>query len=245
MKLSPANHLWLSALTLVALTIGCGANQPAAAADKDDDVIAIDILLQPDATMIKRATAINAQLRKDFPKGFSLDASHRPHVTLVQRYVRTGDLDKIYAAVGKALDRAHVTGLKLEAFKYYYIPDGPLGLQGIVVKSTPELLKVQQAVVDAVTPFVVKNGTAAAFVPPAEGSIVPPLVEYVEVFVPDHSGEHYMPHVTTGLATKVYLDKMAAEPFDTFSFSPVGAAVYHLGNYGTAQTRLHEFVLKP
>jgi hypothetical protein len=165
-------------------------------------------------------------------------------VTLVQRYVRTGDLDKVYAAVGKALDSAHVTGLKLEAFKYYYIADGPLGLQGIVVKSTPELLKVQQAVVDAVTPFVVKNGTAAAFAPPAEGSIVPALVEYVEVFVPDHSGEHYMPHVTTGLARKEYLDKMAAEPFDSFTFSPVSAAVYHLGNYGTATTKLHEFVLK-
>jgi hypothetical protein len=106
------------------------------------------------------------------------------------------------------------------------------------------LLKVQQAVVDAVTPFVVKNGTAAAFVPPAEGSIVPALVEYVEVFVPDHSGEHYMPHVTTGLASKEYLDKMAAEPFDSFTFSPVGAAVYHLGNYGTATTNLREFVLK-
>jgi hypothetical protein len=244
MKMNTANHLWLSAVALVALVIGCGTNQPAAAADKNDDVIAIDILLQPDATMLKRAAAINEQLRRDFPKGFSLDASHRPHVTLVQRYVRTGDLDKVYAAVGKALDSAHVTSLKLEAFKYYYIADGPLGLQGIVVKSTPELLKVQQAVVNAVTPFVVKNGTAAAFVPPAEGSIVPALVEYVEVFVPDHSGEHYMPHVTTGLARKEYLDKMAAEPFDSFTFSPVSAAVYHLGNYGTATTKLHEFVLK-
>lgn len=165
MKMNTANHLWLSALALVALVIGCGTNQPAAAADQNDDVIAIDILLQPDATMLKRAAAINEQLRKDFPKGFSLDASHRPHVSLVQRYVRTGDLDKVYAAVGKALDSAHVTSLKLEAFKYYYIADGALGLQGIVVKSTPELLKVQQAVVDAVTPFVVKNGTAAAFVP--------------------------------------------------------------------------------
>jgi hypothetical protein len=106
------------------------------------------------------------------------------------------------------------------------------------------LLEVQQAVTDAVTPFVVKNGTAAAFVPPADGSvIVPGLVEYVEMFVPAHSGEHYTPHVTTGLARKEYLDKLAAEPFDAFIFSPVGAAVYHLGNYGTAVTKLHEFVL--
>ena len=241
--MNTAGQLWLSALALVALVIGCSTNQPASAADKNNDVIAIDILLRPDATMLKRAATINDQLLKDFPKGFSLDASHRPHVTLVQRYIRTGDLDKVYAAVGNALDSANITSLKLEAFKYYYIPDGPLGLQGIVVKPTPELLKVQQAVVDAVTPFVVKNGTAAAFVPPAEGSIVPGLVEYVEVFVPNHSGEHYLPHVTTGIARKEYLDKMAAEPFDSFIFSPVGAAVYHLGNYGTAQTKLHEFVL--
>jgi hypothetical protein len=53
-----------------------------------------------------------------------------------------------------------------------------------------------------------------------------------------------MPHVTTGLARKEYLDKMAAEPFDSFTFSPAGAAVYHLGNYGTATTKLYEFVLK-
>jgi hypothetical protein len=54
--------------------------------------------------MLKRAAAINEQLRNDFPKVFSLDAPHRPHVTLVPRHVRTGDLDKVYAAVGKALD---------------------------------------------------------------------------------------------------------------------------------------------
>jgi hypothetical protein len=251
MQTSTTNHRWLKgslayALALSALVIGWVTFQPANATDNVNDVIAIDILLQPDATMLKRAAAINDLLRKDFPKGFALDASHRPHVTLAQRFVRTADLDKVYAAVAKALASAKVTGLKLEAFKYYYIPDGPLGLQGIVVKPTPELLKVQQAVIDAVSPFVAKNGTAAAFVPPTDGSvIVPALVEYVEVFVPDHSGDHYLPHVTTGLATKNYLDKMATEPFDSFTFSPVGAAVYHLGNYGTATTKLHEFVLKP
>jgi hypothetical protein len=235
------------ALTLFALVIGCATDQPTATvAAANDDVIAIDILLQPDDVMLQRAAAVNDLLRKNYPKGFALDASHRPHVTMAQRYVRVADLDKVYAAVGKVLAGANVTGLKLEADKYYYIPDGPLGLQGMVVKPTPELLTVQQAVIDAVTPFVVKNGNAAAFVPPTDGSvIVPALVKYVEVFVPDHSGEHYMPHVTTGLASKEYLDKMAAEPFDAFTFSPVGAAVYHLGNYGTATTKLHEFDLTP
>src|SRR6266705_1825165 len=66
-----------------------------------NSVTAIDILLEPDATMVQHATATNDRLRKIFPKGFALDSSHRPHITLVQRFVPTEDLDKVYAAVGK------------------------------------------------------------------------------------------------------------------------------------------------
>src|SRR5438552_11985324 len=103
-------------------------------------ISAIDILLEPDATMIQHATATNDRLRKVFPKGFALDAEHRPHITLVQRFVLTENLDKVYAAVGKVFASANVTGLKLEAFKYYYIPVKDLGLSGIVIKSSAELL---------------------------------------------------------------------------------------------------------
>ena len=39
------------------------------------DVTAIDILLQPDAAMLKHAEANNARLLKAYPKGFALDAS--------------------------------------------------------------------------------------------------------------------------------------------------------------------------
>ena len=106
-------------------------------------VTAIDILLEPDATMLQHAEANNARLLKVFPKGFALDATHRPHITMIQRFVRTADLDKVYAAVGKVLAGANVTGMKLEAFKYYYIPSKTIGVAGIVAKPTPELLKLQ------------------------------------------------------------------------------------------------------
>jgi hypothetical protein len=234
------------ALSLLTLAVGCKTAPSVTTAAAPTDITAIDILLQPDATMIQHATAINDRLREDYPKGFSLDASHRPHVSMAQRYVRTADLPEVYAAVGKVLAGADVTGLKLEAYKYYYIPVGELGLQGIVVKTTPELLKLQQAVIDAVTPFALKSGTAAAFVPPTDGSVIDPqVIEYVAVFVPEHSGEHYLPHVTTGLASKACLDKMAAEPFESFTFSPAGVAVYHLGEWGTAAKQLKELNLNP
>ena len=66
-------------------------------------VTAIDILLEPDATMLQHSAANNARLLKVFPKGFALDATHRPHITMIQRFVRTADLDKVYAAAGKVL----------------------------------------------------------------------------------------------------------------------------------------------
>ncbi len=217
----------------------------ACAEAKPNAITAIDILLEPDATMIQHATDTNDRLRKVFPKGFALDASHRPHITLVQRFVRTENLDKVYAAVGKVFATANVTGLKLEAFKYYYMPDKDLGLSGIVIKPTPELLELEQKVIDAVTPFVVETGTSAAFVTGDDPEVLPELITYVSDFVPKHSGENYHPHVTTGLAPREYLDKMLAEPFETFTFSPAGAAVYHLGHFGTAAKKLKEWDLKP
>src|SRR6266536_1457383 len=182
MKTNVKNILLSGAMAcaLAVLALGTGpataqTTEPAAAKAAPNAVTAIDILLEPDATMIQHATATNDRLRKVFPKGFALDASHRPHVTLVQRFVRTEDLDKVYSAVGKVFASANVTGLKLEAFKYYYMPDKDLGLSGIVVKPTPELLKLEQAVIDAVTPFTVKTGTSAAFVTtPEDPNIIPP-----------------------------------------------------------------------
>jgi hypothetical protein len=222
-----------------------GGNALAADA-KPNPITAIDILLEPDAEMTQHATATNDRLRKVFPKGFALDAAHRPHITLVQRFVRTEDLGKVYTAVGKVFATVNVTGLELEAFKYYYVPDKDLGLSGIVIKPTPELLALEKQVIDAVTPFVVETGTSAAFVTtPEDPEVLPELITYVSEFVPKHSGDNYHPHVTTGLAPREYLDKMLAEPFETFTFSPAGAAVYHLGHFGTAAKKLKQFDLKP
>jgi len=38
-----------------------------------------------------------------------------------------------------------------------------------------------------------------------------------------------------GVNTIEFREKIANEPFTPLKFSPAGIAVYHLGNYGTAQ----------
>jgi 2'-5' RNA ligase len=202
-------------------------------------VTAIDIALEPDATMIQHAKANNARLLGVYPKGFALDATHNPHVTLLQQFVRTTDLDKVYAAADKVLANYKPTSWKLKAVKYYYIPDPPIGIAGIVIEPTQDLIRLQQELLDAVAPFTVKTGTAAAFVTNEEGrDIQEGLINYVANFVQIGSGKKFNPHVTTGVATEAYLKEMLAEPFEAFTFSPASASVYQLGTFGTARKEL-------
>ena len=234
-----SRRVLLSTLAVLPALAGSLLANPVLAQPKQNAVIAIDTLLIPDQAMIRHASDANARLRKVFPKGFALDATHSPHITMLQRYVQTADLDKVYAAVGNVLASEKITSWKLKAFKYYYIPAGEIGLAGIVVEPTDDLLRLQQKIIDAVAPFTAKTGTAAAFFSTEEGrDIQPALIEYVADFVPKSSGKNFNPHVTIGVATQDYLKKMLAEPFEAFTFSPAGAAVYHLGSFGTAQKKL-------
>src|SRR6516165_12048915 len=164
-------------------------------------VMAINVLLEPDATMIKNAQTANARLRKSFPAGFALDETHQPHISCLQRYVRTADLDKVYEAVDKVLAGEKPTAWKLKAYKYYYLPWKDIGLAGIVIEPTDDLIRFQQKLVDAVAPFTVKTGTAAAFVTTKEDpDINQPTIDYVAAFVPNETGRKFNPHVTIGIA---------------------------------------------
>ena len=64
-----------------------------------NQVTAIDILLEPDSAMIKNAKAANQRLREVFPKGFAVDEEHLPHVSCLQRFANTADLDPLYDAL--------------------------------------------------------------------------------------------------------------------------------------------------
>lgn len=235
----------LSVLLSIGLVVFALGNTKPASADEPNAVTAIDILLEPDTTMVKHAQAANEQLRKSFPEGFALDATHQPHISCLQRYVRTSDLPKVYEAVGKVLAEEKPTAWKLKAYKYYYIPWNDNGLAGIVVEPTEDLIRFQKKLIDAVAPFTVKTGTATAFVTTKEDPDVnQPTIDYVQTFVPNQTDKKFSPHVTIGLASQDYLKKMLDEKFEPFTFSPAGVSVYHLGNFGTARTKLKTWELK-
>jgi hypothetical protein len=215
-------------------------------AAQQNPVIAIDVALEPDATMIQHAKTVNARLLTVYPQGFVLDATHHPHITMIQQFVRTADLDKLYAALDGAVVGEKPTSWRLKAIKNYYIPSPPIGVAGIVVERTADLLRLQQKIVDAVAPFTEKGGTASAFMSAEQGRDIQAfLVDYVANFVQVAAGEKFNPHVTTGVAAEAYLKEMMAEPFEAFTFSPVSVSVYQLGTYGTARRELKVLALSP
>ena len=236
-------HRYLKVLATI--VVGLLASLQPLRADEPNPVTAIDIMLEPDATMIEHAKAANQRLLASFPLGFALDERHHPHITCLQRYVETANLDKLYEAIGKILAEETPTSWELKAYKYYYIPWKNIGVAGIVIEPTADLIRFQKKLIDAVTPFAEKTGTAAAFVITAEDpDINQPTIDYVTTSVPDHTGKNFNPHVTIGIATKDYLKKLLDEKFEAFTFSPVGVSIYQLGNLGAAQKKLKSWEFK-
>jgi hypothetical protein len=221
-------------------------SDPVAPRKQDDSIVAIDVVLEPDEIMTARARDVNARLLTVYPDGFALDADHQPHISVLQRFVGAAYLNDLYAAANNVFASEDPTAWTLRASKAYYIPSPPIGLAGIVVEPTDDLLRLQRKLIDAITPYTVPTGTVDAFASTQQGRDIQEfLVQYVATFVPAASGENFNPHVTTGAGPQTYLDEMMAEPFEAFIFSPVGASVYQLGTFGTAQRKLAALTLTP
>jgi hypothetical protein len=209
-------------------------------------ITAVDIVLEPDVTMIQNAQAANAGLLKNFPKGYSLGDEHAPHMSVIGGYFHTANLDEVFAGASKVLASEKVMSWKLKAFKYYYIPLKEIGLGGILVEPTADLIRLQEELFDAIGKFFApaSSGTAAAFKTTAQDpEINQATIDAVANYFATHRGEHYSPHVTIGVGTIDYLNALLAAPFPTFTFSAAGASAYQFGNFGTAAKQLHSFKL--
>ena len=79
------------------------------------DLTAIDILVNPDRATLQHAREWNARMRGSVADGFALDASHEPHITTLQRYARTTDLDGVYDAVETTLEATDPGALSYQA----------------------------------------------------------------------------------------------------------------------------------
>jgi hypothetical protein len=233
MKKKPKlNIMSLIAMVLVACSFISVKAQP--------DLIAIDVLLDPDQTMIDSAKFYNNLMLQDYSGtgSFTLDANHNPHITVLQCFVKRADLEKVNAAVTSVVENEKPLNEELTTSGFYYVPLNGLGLAGITAKTTPKLLSFQSKIIAALKPFI-EVGTNAGFVQNADGKeIAAGLKEYVNAFVSENSGARYNPHVTIGLAREDFLKALLAKPYNAFRFKNVSVSIYQLGDFGTAQKKL-------
>jgi 2'-5' RNA ligase len=201
-------------------------------------MIAIDILIEPDVTMTERAKSVNARLRQNYPDGFGLDESHVPHVTLAQRFVRSGDIDALAAELAKALVSGPALPMDLIATGYDVTRYVATAVVVCMVERSPALLELASKVTDVVRPYAVTGGTADSFFRMPGEPIRPETIRYVEEFVPARTGERYEPHVTLGVARLGFVETLLSEPLERFRFSGVNIAIHQLGDFGTARKRL-------
>jgi hypothetical protein len=205
------------------------------------ELTAIDILIDPDQASVERAREVNARLLDSMPQGWRLDATHQPHITTLQRYVRTADLDQVYDAVEATVADTDIANLAYQATgithaDWGFPGYGPTALQ---VQGSPAVLDFQADLVAAVAPFTASGGTAEAFVADPGELISPTIIDWVEAYVPSQTGDgNYLPHLTVGVDTFDDLKIIEAEPFNAFDIHPASVAVYHLGNNGTARKLL-------
>jgi hypothetical protein len=214
------------------------------------ELTAIDILIDPDEDAMKRARKVNVRLLESvpLPQGWALDETHQPHVTTLQRYVRTAELGKVFNAVEKTLVATDLGSLAYEATKITHADWGFPGIAPTVlmVETNEAVLDFQAELLAAISPFVESGGSAAAFVADPGEEISPTIIDWVEKFVPDQIGAgKYFPHLTVGVATFEDLKGIEAEPFEAFAIRPTSVAVYHLGNNGTARELLKTWPCVP
>ncbi len=226
-------HILWRILVIAAFTI------PAFPANGQSDLIAINVLIQPGPRMLDEAAKWNTRMREQNSDGFELNGEHATHITLVQRFIARPDVPKVLAAVDEVRSKFDIKTLQMKAVGLYHVPSGKVGLAGIVIESSAQLLALQRAVIEAVNAYAREGGGESAFAPDSSGTpFASFIIEYVETFVPRQTGEHFNPHVTIGVAPLGWLKELEKKPFDKFTFGAKGIATYQLGNFGTASKRL-------
>ena len=118
--------------------------------------------------------------------------------------------------------------------------EGSLGVAGIVIEPTKDLLRLQQKLIDVVAPYTVEKGTDAAFVPKPDGGAmgsgthqlrrgVRPQIQRQELQPARHHRARHprVPRQAQGRALPVVHVQGAR-----------AVAVYQLGDFGTAQKLL-------
>lgn len=190
-------------------------------------MIAVDIALLLPEPIARHCRALNARLTPP-PDGFRFDATHLPHVTLVQLFVRPDHLANLTTTVDRVLTGHHAIPLRTTTLAHGATAT-TLGLG-----PQPRLEAVHRALADAVHPLT-SPAEPGGFVADDDGPREAD-VAWVATFRERSSYARFDPHVTLGIG------RLDASP-PTRSFVADRVALCQLGRYCTCQRVLASWSL--
>ena len=176
-------------------------------------------------------TRLNRTLRPP-PDGFRLDATHLPHLSLVQQFVRERDLAEIAGVVTGSLEVQPplVVATTQTSCKRVATTLG--------VTSTDELVALHQRLMTRLEPFRTSAGGTDAFWTDGDAPRAADI-DWVGQFREDAAFDRFDPHITIGVGgPDMEVAQVAATPF-------VGTevALCHLGRFCTCRRVLTAWTL--
>lgn len=190
--------------------------------------IAIDVAILLSGAARTVVERLNAGFDHAPGAGFRFDASHHPHVTLSQHFVRRERLSEVRRLVGDVVGRlepfeVRVTGARAGRTS-----------QVLAVEASATLEQLHERLMDALGNEEAA-GDAAAF--QADGEPARPAdVAWVEGFRERSSYARYDPHVTVGIGPR----PLSTAPF---RFPVEEIALCRLGRFCTCRDRLASWTL--
>lgn len=190
--------------------------------------IAVDVAILLSGHARTAVERLNAEFDHPPDAGFRFDASHHPHVTLSQHFVRRGRLSDVRRLVGGVVGRFDafevcVTGARAGRTS-----------QVLAVDASAPIRRLHEALMDALRGEEVA-GDASAF--QAGGAPARPAdVAWVAGFRERSSHARYNPHVTVGIGPR----PVSTAPF---RFPAEEIALCRLGRFCTCRDRLANWTL--
>lgn len=216
-------------LIIITLTNSC--------AEKQNQPIAIDVLLTLPKDVYDQAIQLNRAILENNPNNFTLDDHHIPHITLLQCYVQENDLPKIKQVLNGLFKT--IKNDTLWADHLQYNKDKTESFASIGIKKSESLMALHKKSIALLEPYMISNGSQEAYVQNADGTPIDDFtIAYVPKFVSDHSYGNYNPHISLGVAETSVLDSLEQYGFRAMKFQVSSIGVYQLGNFGTARKLL-------
>lgn len=189
--------------------------------------LAVDIamLLPPDVQA--RALALSAALPREEFQGLRLDEQHLPHITLMQLFVRTAEIEQAAARVDEVV-RGH-------ARMTLQVTGGGRGTHAVwmAVARAPALVSLHEQLMDTLRGLERPDGGPSAFADP-DARLRDVL--WVSGYRLSSSFHHFTPHITLGHAA-------AAPTLEPFAFEADTVAMCHLGRFCTCRRVLRRWTL--